>query len=234
MSGRNFFFAIALVYGIGSIVSCSRESPVVEKKFTNIELSAFTVHPYRFRVSLYNEVVTDSLMTPEGRLTKGIFFTDYSQRIKVYNTSDETLLIDTPYTLNVGKLNVFTIYQTQADSPPFYLKPSPSEPLPAPGKTKLSLICSGDERLTDSIRVIVEIQTASLPKPKDTVVLKKDNFSKYFEVSNSLDTRVYINKYPGNQALGNKLFRVNELNADFTICRLLYQGSSTLISNKLY
>jgi hypothetical protein len=176
-------------------------------------------------------------MTPEGRVTKEIFFTDYSQRIKVYNTADESLIIDTPYTLQVGKLNVFTIYQTQADAPPFYLKPAPSEPLAAPGYTKLRFICSGP--MTDSIRVIVETQTTGANKPRDTTVMKKDDFSKYYEVSTSLDTKVYIYKYPGpitgTTQYGFKQFKPErDFNSDFTIYRLHYEGSSSLTANKLY
>lgn len=206
----------------------------MEKKFTSLSLNAFTVDPYRFRVSLDNEIVTDSLWTPEGQISKEIFFNDYHQRIRVYNTSDETLLIDTPYTLSVGKVNAFTIYQTQAGAPPFCLVPSPSEPMPATGNTKLSIICSGAQ-LSDSVRVIVETQTSGGgSKPRDTAVVKKDNLSRYFEVAANKNITVYIYRMPGNEPLGNKIFSGNDLNADFSIYRLTYNGTSSLVARKLY
>jgi hypothetical protein len=229
MTGRNYFFAISLVCGLSIVAGCSKESPVIEKKFTEMELNAFTVNAYRFRISLNDEVVTDSLLTPEGRVLKDFFFNDYSQRIRVYNTSDETLLIDAPYTLNVGKKSVFTIYQTQADTPPFYLAPSPGEPLPASGNAKLSIICSG-ESLSDSVRVVVENQDTTI----DNVRLKKDNFSRFFEVDASKGNKISFYKIPGNDFLGEVLFSANSFTADFVIYRLVYQGSTSLIEQQLY
>lgn len=235
MPGRNILFAISLVGGICSVAGCYRESPVAEKKFTSMAFSAFTVDPYRFRVDLTDEMVTDSLITPEGQVSKTVFFNDYNQRIRVYNTSDQKLLIDTPYTLRVGRVNAFTIYQLEPGTTPFYLAPSPDEPAAAPGKGKLKLICNG-EGLDDSIRVVVEIQTRSGMKPRDTAVLKKGDFSRYFVVDNSLDTKVYFYKYPGNSptAFASRSFLSSEFNTDFTIFRLLYQGTTSLIGNKLY
>lgn len=230
MSGRNFFFTISLVFGICSIIACSKESAVVEKRFTSIALSAYTVEPYRFRVNLSDEVLTDSLLTPEGQVGKEILFSDYRQRIRVYNTSDEKLLIDTPYILSMGKVNAFTIYQTQAGTAPFYLAPSSTEPLPATGKTKLSIVSTG-EQFPDSVRLITETIGVTL---KDTVVVKNNNFTKYFEVAKSASTRITLYRLPGNQLLGSRTFSPNELNEDFTIYRLLYSGSSSLLASKLY
>jgi len=233
MPGRNVFFAISLVCCICIVAGCAKESPVVEKKYTSIALSAYTVDPYRFRVSLNNEVVTDSLITPEGQVAKEVFFDNFRQRIRVYNTSDETLLIDTSYTLSIGKTNAFAIYQTQTGTTPFYLAPAPDEPIAAPGNSKLKVVCSGEE-LNDSVKVVVEIQTPTNPKPRDTAVLKKGDFSRYFEINASRDTRVIFYKIAGNQPLGEKIFRPNQFNADFTFYRLVYEGTSNLGFTKLY
>lgn len=232
MSGRIVFFTISLVFGFFIVAGCSKESPVVEKKFTSVALSAFTVEPYRFRVTMSDEVLTDSLLTPEGQVGKEILFSDYRQRIRVYNTSDETLLIDTPYTLTIGKINAFTIYQTQAGTTPFYLAPPSTEPLPAAGKTKFSLACTGDQ-FPDSVRVITEVQNAGVT-PKDTAVVKNNSFTKYFEVPNSASIKVTLYKLPGGQLYGNRTFAPSELNSDFTIYRLVYKGSASLVASKLY
>lgn len=232
MSGRIVFFTISLVFGFFIVAGCSKESPVVEKKYTSVGLSAFTIEPYRFRVTMNDEVLTDSLLTPEGQVGKQILFSDYRQRIRVYNTSDETLLIDTPYTLTIGKTNAFTIYQTQAGTTPFYLAPPATEPLPAAGKIKFSLVCTG-QQFPDSVRVVTEVQN-NTAYPKDTAVVKDNAFTKYFEVPANASIKVTVYKLPGGQQYGNRTFSSSEFNSDFTIYRLVNQGSLSLANLKLY
>jgi hypothetical protein len=228
---KNIFIAFTFICALCAVAGCTKKNEVVEKKFASMSLSAFTMDTYRFRVSLTNDVVTDSLMTPEGQVAKEIFFNDYRQRIKVYNTSDDKLLIDTPYTLSVGKVNVFTIYQTQSGEAPFYLAPSPAEPLPATGNAKLSIICSGVFP-SDSIKVIV---TDPQDKPVDSVRLKKDNFSRYFELVTTKSSKVKVYSIPGNAYLGERVFQLNVLTKDgFSIYRLLYNGTSSLAPQKLF
>lgn len=231
MPGKNVFFAIGLICGLCLVIGCSdKESPIVEKKFTSIQLNAFTVNTYRFRVNLNNDVtVTDSLMTPVGQVAKEILFDEYSQRIKVYNTSDETLLIDTPYTLQVAKINAFTIYQTEAGSRPFYLAPSPAEPGAKTGNVKVSFIPTGEE-LSDSVKVVLEIQNKRL----DSTRVKKDNFSKYFEFDVLKDVKIRFYKIPGNVDLGEQVYYGKTFSEGFSILRLLYNGSPSLVSTKLY
>lgn len=231
---KNIIFIFSLVCSLCSVAGCSKESPVVEKRFASLALNAFTVDPYRFRVSLSNEVVTDSLITPEGKASKEVFFYGYQQRIKVYNTSDETLLIDTPYTLHTGAgvINAFTIYQTEAGTPPFYLAPLPSEPKPGTDSAKFSIICSG-LLPTDSVKAVVEIQN----KRVDSVRLKKDNFSRYFRVPVKISSKIILYPIPGNNtnSIGEKVLENNTfLPGDLAIYRLTYNGTSSLIPQKLY
>ena len=231
MPGKNIFIALSLM---GSLAGCSdKDNPVIEKKFTTMELNAYTVDPYRFRVSLYDAVVTDSLVTPEAKLTKTVLFDDYHQRIRVYNTSDETLLIDTPYTVTIGKTNVFTIYQTATSTPPFYLAPPPGEPVAAPGNTKLSIIYSGAD-LPDSAKVVVELQNGSSGTPLDSFMLKKDMFSKYFEIPANRNSSVKMYETPNRVLRGQRQFVPTMLNPDFAIYRLKIASGTSLIGDKLY
>lgn len=182
-----------LFYSLFMIITgCSKKGdPITEPYTGKYKFTAFTIDSFRFKITVNDELVTDSLKS--GReVTKDFYFVDDTlAKLKVYNSLTGQLYVDSTITFSIGS-HIIPIVQLSSGTNPT-VPTTPDEEAPLPGNSKIRFQYVRPQPIPtlppntlvfyDSIKCIIR-KNVSGPGggvTYDTIVLKQNEISKFYE-----------------------------------------------------
>ena len=184
------------------VMACNkREQAIIESKYANAIITTFTVDSLLFSVKLNNVPLVDSLASPVTSVLKQFSFYDTVVHLQVFEKNNfNRIVIDTNINIHLG-LNYINIVQMKSDEKPSLPVP-PVGSLPSSGYCNVKFVYTAPPNapFLDSVKceIIVDASAAgngSVPKPVDTVVLSRYQFTgEYYLVkksSSSFRIKVY-------------------------------------------
>lgn len=191
---KKVFVFIGLICSVVVMVTgCSKKGDAIEEPFTGrYKFTAFTIDSFRFKITVNNELVTDSLKS--GReVTKDFYFAanDTLARLKVYNSVTGQLYVDSTIVFSIGS-HIIPIVQLSSGINPS-VPVAPDEDAPLPGNSKIRFQYVRPQPIAtlppntllfyDSIKCIIR-KNVSGPGggvTYDTIVLRQNEISKFYE-----------------------------------------------------
>lgn len=191
---KRILIFVGLFYLLAVMVTgCSKKGDAITEPFTGrYKFTAFTIDSFRFKITVNEELVTDSLKS--GReATKDFYFTanDTLARLKVYNSVTGQLYVDSTFVFSIGS-HIIPIVQLSSGINPG-VPVAPDEEAPMPGNSKIRFQYVRPQPVAtlppntllfyDSIKCIIR-KNVSGPGggvTYDTIVLKQNEISKFYE-----------------------------------------------------
>lgn len=187
MNIRNF---TALVFSAFTLTLCTNKGDqIIEPDFGTYRFTTYTVDTFRFRISLNGEILTDSLMSPQGAFSRIISFFKSRREVRLVIAElahNNQVILDSVIELSTG-INNISIVQFEKGKKPT-LPQLPNEPAPAPGNYKVRFQYTpfpGEAGsppqpfFYDSIRCILRKNGTNI----DTFVLEKFQTSLFYEAA---------------------------------------------------
>lgn len=178
------FFYIILLAIAYTFLGCSKNGgPIEEITFTELQVKVFSVDTFLLKLTAGGEVLTSRLNAP---LVDGVYFNvdywDKKQRVELFDHYRNMIVTDTTYIYKPGYVNYLTFFQQSSGAALQLLGPPSNEPPAREGYGKIS-VSYAYEQLPDSLLVVVENSPLNdgAYKVTDSFVLKKRQFSKFFE-----------------------------------------------------
>jgi hypothetical protein len=189
-------FIIALV--VTSFIHCSKKGePITEARFGTYKFTTFTIDTFRFKVVLNNEVLTDSLLTPQNIFSKSVGFFQPEGSLKIFNANTNQLILDSAITMKTGTTTFSLVQFISGDKPVVPQLPAEAPPAAGNYKARFQYVAPVNPIVPfyDSIKFFVRIQDATAPggyRTLDSAVLRKGGITKYYEAPSNLRFRIRI------------------------------------------
>jgi len=240
MSNR-FTKMLSVLILILFVMACNkREESIVEPKFANAFITTFTVDSLLFSVKLNDISLVDSLVSPVKSVLKQFSFYDTVVHLQVAEKNNfNRIVIDTNIRIHIG-LNYINIVQLKPDEKP-YLPAPPVESLAPDGYCKVKLVYTAapGAPFLDSVKceIIVDASAAgngSVPKPVDTIILSRYEFSERYYVVKKSDASFRIKVYNPvtNTLIQQTSYEPTTSYTDFNSVNII--ASKTASSNVIY
>lgn len=111
------------------LAHCSdKGEAIVEPRLATYKFTTYTVDTFRFKITLNDEVLTDSLLSPIGSQKLIVKFIDSSRKLKIFNAKNNQLIIDSTIILKIGQSTISLVQFTSEQRP--FIPTSPNEPPP--------------------------------------------------------------------------------------------------------
>jgi hypothetical protein len=166
-------------------LGCSKsEEAISQERFTLLGLNAITVDSLRLSVTDNGHLLTDSLMTPEGKFETTVKYKEPSRSYKVIDMYSNTVLFDS--TISYKKMfdNAVTFFQPVSGGNLILINPPANEQAPANDSFKLSVVYSAPSTAAvyDELKVVIETSITGGPQyaASDSFLLKRGEFSRFF------------------------------------------------------
>src|ERR1044072_8579078 len=180
----NSIYSSSIVLLFMCSFGCSKSEDAIEQeRFTLLALNAITVDALRLSVTDSNKLLTDSLMTPEGKVSMTVKYDNPLRRYKVTDLYSNALLFDSTIHYQQIYNNSVTFFQPASGEKIILVSPPVNEQKPHKDSAKLSVVYSipSTDAIYDQIKVVVEQSkdggTAYIPM--DSFLLKRGEFSPY-------------------------------------------------------
>lgn len=192
------FYCVLVI--LPALAGCSKSTNTVEDpKVISMEIYAKTIDAMQLKVTVGEEVLTQSIVTPDGQAGVTFLHTKPEYRIGVHDVFTHEVLVDTLISVNTiraaGRKIVFL--QSLPGGKMVWVGPPPaSETLPGIDSTKMSVVYTL-AALPDQVKVVVEnsIDNTSSYKAIDSFLLQKGEFSHYFTGSRSSKGKIQLKLY---------------------------------------
>lgn len=165
--------------------ACSKSGEAIEQeRFTLLTLNAITVDSLRLSVIDNGVLLTDSLMTPQGKVEMNRKYQDPARGYKVTDLYSNTVLFDS--TINYQNLfnNSVTFFQPVSGGKLIQVRPPANAPLPHKDSIKISVVYShpSTDAIYDQVKVVVDQSKDGGPTyvSRDSFLLKRGEFSPFF------------------------------------------------------
>jgi hypothetical protein len=214
---------------------CSKSGQLIEEPSIGIiRFTTFTVDTLLFKVFLNDQLITDSLRSPRGAHTASIPFFDSLAKLKIVDANNNTIL-DSTIKLRIGSKTITLVQFVSGQKPA--PAPTPAVAAPAPGNYKIRFqylqpVSSG-RPFYDSIKC--QIRREDNGAFIDTVVLKKYDITRYYELPKSVRVKIRLintpaSSFPTTTAFSNAITEVE----DFNTVSLYYRAGSGYTLERAY
>jgi hypothetical protein len=158
----------------------SKDDSIIEPKFGTFTFTTYTVDTFRFRVILNDEVLTDSLLSPQGSFSKVVSFFSSTARLLILDADNYgQVILDSVIQMKIGNTSIPIVQFRHSEKPS--LPPLSNEPAPAQGNYKMRFQYTQPITSTvpffDSIQCIVR----ESGNPVDTIILEQNELSPFYE-----------------------------------------------------
>ena len=110
---------LLLISGMLIMASCAKKGDaILEEKVGSYNFTTYTVDTLRLRVTVNDQNLGDSLLSPVGSLRSNISFLDSVASLRVFNAETNELIIDTTIILRIG-FSTISIVQLSSGQRPF-------------------------------------------------------------------------------------------------------------------
>lgn len=178
------FVYILLIIIVYALPGCSKSGgPIEEVTFTELQVKVISVDNFLLKITTGNKVLTSQLSAPVFEGVKfSIDYFDKKQHVELFDYYRNTVVADTTYTFKPGYVNQLTFFQPSLGAALTLLGPPTNEPPAEKGYGKIAVSYTYAP-LPDSLLVVVENSSLNdgVYKATDSFVLKKGQFSKFFE-----------------------------------------------------
>ena len=178
---RIFLFISATVL----LISCSKNGEaIVQERYTNLGIRALTVDALLLKVEVDDSVIAAPMIAPFYNAFPATKYIDPMHRIRMTDLYSNRLVLDTIVPYSKGLQTTLSFVQKGYDSSMVWVGPPVNEPAPPPGKIKVSVVYvyAG---YPDEVKVVVENSRSGTSgfdyAPSDSFLLKKGQFSPYFQ-----------------------------------------------------
>ncbi len=190
----------AIILMVFSFVSCSKKGDaVVEPFIAKYKFTAYTIDSFRFKITVNDVVISDSLKTGSDVTKDLIFTTDKMAKLKVFNANTNQLYTDTTIALKLGSYIISIVQLSSGQNPA--IPQAPAEAAPLPGNSKIrfqyvkpqpipALAANGYLPFFDSIKCVVKKSFNGSGLTTDTVILSQYETTEFYE--NKVGTRYNI------------------------------------------
>lgn len=178
---RQFYGVLIL---LSAMAGCSKSVRTIDDpKFMTLNIYVKTIDTLQLKVTAGEEVLTQSVVTPEGEAHISFQHTETGYRFGLHDVYAHRLMLDTLISINmiraVGKM---TFFQPEPDGDLVYVGPPPaSEALPPADSMKMAVVYTY-AALPDRVKVVVEnsVGSTNTYNATDSFLLQKGEFSRYF------------------------------------------------------
>lgn len=231
---RKFFFGIVLVSFC--FVQCAKTGEVInEPSFSLLKFTTFTVDTMRFKVMLNDKTITDSLLSPRSTYQATIPFIDSIAKLKIVDASNNNSILDSTIKLRIGSRTISLVQFVSGQKPT--TAPVPIESPPAAGNHKIRFqyiqpVGTG-RPFYDSIKC--QIRREDNNTFIDTVVLKRFDITRYYELPKTVRLKIRLINTPGSSFPTTTAFSnsINEIE-DFNTGVLYYRSGSGYTLERAY
>lgn len=187
---RIFSLLCVAVCLLACFTNCSKKGTAIEEPFiARYKFTAYTIDSFRFRITINDVLVTDSLVSG-GEVTRSVnFIRDTVAHLKVLNAANNQVLADTSIILKIGS-HIISIVQLAAGEMPVIPALPANEALPAPGNSKIrfqyvkpqpiATLPSSYLPFFDSLQLIIR-QSAFGVVAFDTLMIKSYELTSFYE-----------------------------------------------------
>jgi len=164
---------------------CSKNEHAIEQpNFTDLELKAITVDPLLLHIKVDENVLTDSLVSPNGVITVPVKYTNPQHHFRVTDQFSNRMLTDTVISYQPGEKNTISFFQAAEGTKVFWVGPPVNEPLPPANRKKISFVYTLPAPvMPNEVKVIVmntKDNETNGYAVEDSFLLKRGEFSQYF------------------------------------------------------
>lgn len=193
-----FFYCVLIV--LPGLAGCSKSIGTIEDpKLMSVEIFAKTIDTLQLKVTAGDEVLTQTLVGPDGKETITFFHTEPHYRFGVHDVYTHQTILDTLISINIiraaGRKIVFL--QSKPGGGMVWVAPPPaSESLPVYDSMKMSVVYTLPA-LPDQVKVVVEnsIGNTNNYHATDSFLLQKGEFSHYFSGHRTSKEKVQLKFY---------------------------------------
>ena len=192
------FYCVLIV--LPGLAGCSKSIKAMDDpKFMSLEIFAKAIDTLQLKVTAGDEVLTQSLVTPDGKASITFFHTEPDYRFRVHNVFTHQALLDTLVSINSVRAmgRKIVLLQSAPGGDMVWVGPPPaSETLPGIDSTKMSIVYTL-AALPDQVKVVVEnsIDNTNNYKAIDSFLLRKGEFSRYFTGSRTSKGKIQLKFY---------------------------------------
>lgn len=192
-----FYGMLVLLPGLAG---CSKSiSTIEDPKIMSLDIFAKTIDALQLKVTAGEEVLTSSMVTPDGKESVTFLHTEPAYRFGVHDVFTHQTLLDTLISINTIRRagRRIVLLQTEPGGELVWVGPPPaSETLPGIDSTKISIVYTL-AALPDQVKVVVEnsIGNTNNYKAIDSFPLQKGEFSHYFTGSRSSKGKIQLRFY---------------------------------------
>lgn len=225
---RQFLTAGVFPYGMLVLLSmmagCSKSiNTLDDPKFVTLNIYVKTIDTLQLKVTAGEEVLTQSVVTPNGEAHITFQHSEPGYRFGLYDVFAHRLMLDTLISMNtIRTTGRMVFFQPEPGGDIVWVGPPPaSEPLPAQDSAKMAVVYTY-AALPDRVKVVVEnsVGNTNTYHATDSFLLRKGEFSRYFT---------------GNRTAGGRKLqlRLYTPDADRTLVATVNNSFSTL-NNRFY
>lgn len=198
-STKNMLFYGMLVL-LPGLAGCSKSIRTIEDpRFMSLEIYAKTIDALQLKVTAGDEVLTQSLVGPDGKESITFFHTQPDYRLGVHDVFTHETLLDTLISINTIRAagRKIVLLQSKPGGDMAWVAPPPaSEALPVYDSAKMSVVYTLPA-LPAQVKVVVEnsIDNTNNYKTIDSFLLRKGEFSHYFTGSRTSKGKIQLKFY---------------------------------------
>lgn len=167
------------------LAGCSKSIKTIEDpKIMSLEIYAKTIDVLQLRVTAGEEVLTPSIVTPDGYVSVTFLHTEPAYRFGVQDVFTHQTLLDTLisiHTIRTAGRKIVLLQSVPGGEMVWVGPPPASEALPVYDSTKMSVVYTLPA-LPDQVKVVVENSMGNTNnyQATDSFLLQKGAFSHYF------------------------------------------------------
>lgn len=172
-----------------SLMCCTKKGDmIVEPYITTYKFTAYTIDSFRFKITLDDKLITDSLRSGSEVTSDFTFVNNTQARLKVYNTNNNGLLIDTLLSLKTGAYIISIVQLVSGQNPGIPSVPNEVDPMAGNCKVRFLYVppqpraglAPGFLPFHDSLKCIIKKTVAGVVS-YDTVVLSQFESTSFYE-----------------------------------------------------
>ncbi|NII26497.1 hypothetical protein HB364_15515 [Pseudoflavitalea sp. X16] len=177
------FYCVLIV--LPGLAGCSKSIKTMDDpKFMSLSIYAKTIDALQLKVTAGDEILTQSIVTPDGQVSVTFLHTEPEYRFGVYDVFTHQAILDTLVSINTiraGGRKIVLLQSVPGGEMVWVGPPPASETLPTSDSTKMSIVYTL-AALPDQVKVVVEnsIGNTNNYHATDSFLLQKGEFSHYF------------------------------------------------------